>query len=96
MTSLGGWLVEDYGSGEVHVLPRGDFREHHRSASCWCRPTEDHEEPGVFLHHRRVLQRAGGNDRGRLQPRRRARPYRPHQGRQGTAHILVGRGRDVL
>jgi hypothetical protein len=35
----------------VHVLPIDDIREHEASMSCWCRPTEDDETDGLFVHH---------------------------------------------
>lgn len=34
----------------VHVIPNGDLREHLCSETCWCRPTEDDEVHGVFIH----------------------------------------------
>lgn len=33
-----------------HVVPIDDLREHEDSAQCWCRPSEDDEEPGVWVH----------------------------------------------
>lgn len=40
-------MIED----RIHVVPLNDLREHDSTASCWCKPTEDDETPGVFLHH---------------------------------------------
>lgn len=34
-----------------HIVPVGDLREHDSLPSCWCKPTEDDECPGVWLHH---------------------------------------------
>lgn len=39
------------GISEVHVAPLADLRDHHASAICWCHPTEDDEEPDVWIHH---------------------------------------------
>lgn len=36
---------------DVHVVPVGDLREHACCRTCWCRPTEDDEAPGLWLHH---------------------------------------------
>lgn len=38
-------------SDDLHVTPVGDLREHHTSPSCWCRPTQDADEPTVWIHH---------------------------------------------
>lgn len=35
----------------VHVLPLEDLREHKPACTCWCRPTEDDETPGLWVHH---------------------------------------------
>lgn len=35
----------------VHVIPLNDLREHTASADCWCKPTEDYEWPGIWVHH---------------------------------------------
>jgi hypothetical protein len=35
----------------LHVVPMGDLREHECSCTCWCRPTEDEETPGLWFHH---------------------------------------------
>jgi hypothetical protein len=35
----------------VHVVPVGDLREHDASTTCWCNPTQDDEEPLVWVHH---------------------------------------------
>jgi hypothetical protein len=36
---------------DTHVVPLGDLREHEAARSCWCKPTEDSEEPTVLVHH---------------------------------------------
>jgi hypothetical protein len=35
----------------VHVVPVNDLREHTASAECWCKPSEEDEWPGVWVHH---------------------------------------------
>ena len=35
----------------LHVVPQNDLREHDATRHCWCRPTEDDETPGLFVHH---------------------------------------------
>ena len=34
-----------------HIIPVGDLRPHQPFTSCWCCPTEDDDEPDVWLHH---------------------------------------------
>ena len=36
---------------DLHVVPLGDLREHDADVTCWCRPTEDDETPGLWAHH---------------------------------------------
>lgn len=36
---------------EIHVVPSNDLREHDTSRNCWCHPTADQEEPGIWLHN---------------------------------------------
>lgn len=33
-----------------HVLPMGDLREHESSTTCWCKPVELDDAPGVYVH----------------------------------------------
>lgn len=35
----------------IHTMPLNDLREHVDSPDCWCRPTEDSEAVGLFIHH---------------------------------------------
>ena len=35
----------------IHVEPVGDLREHEWSPDCWCRPTQDVEQPSVWVHY---------------------------------------------
>lgn len=35
---------------EVHIIPRGDLREHISRPDCWCQPYRDDEDPNVFIH----------------------------------------------
>lgn len=34
-----------------HVVPVDDLREHNSSKTCWCHPTPDDEDPGIYVHH---------------------------------------------
>jgi hypothetical protein len=38
-------------SDNLRVIPVNDLRDHESLATCWCRPTEDEETPGLFVHH---------------------------------------------
>lgn len=33
---------------DIHVVPRGDLREHPAERGCWCGPSESE---GVWIHH---------------------------------------------
>jgi len=35
----------------VHVVPRGDIREHETSAECWCAPTPDTGASNLYIHN---------------------------------------------
>lgn len=37
--------------GHIHVMPVGDLREHESSSQCFCKPTEDEDMPGLWVHH---------------------------------------------
>lgn len=36
---------------DVHVMPVNDLREHDESRDCWCKPTQDSDEPSMYVHH---------------------------------------------
>ena len=41
-------------TGDVHVLPVNDLRDHVESRECWCQPAttrEDDEDDVVVIHH---------------------------------------------
>lgn len=38
-------------SNAMHVVPLNDLRDHSASVDCWCKPSEDDECPGLWLHH---------------------------------------------
>ena len=38
-------------NGTLHVVPNDDMREHEATPRCWCEPTEDHDRPGLWMHH---------------------------------------------
>ena len=37
--------------GRIHTIPLGDLREHVSLPTCWCHPTQDADEPGLWVHH---------------------------------------------
>lgn len=36
---------------EAHVVPILDLRDHEPHSRCWCRPSQDEEDPAVWAHH---------------------------------------------
>lgn len=34
-----------------HIVPVGDLRDHEADPSCWCKPSEDTEDPGIWVHN---------------------------------------------
>jgi nicotinamide mononucleotide adenylyltransferase len=36
---------------QVHVVPVDDLRAHVEAPGCWCAPTQDAEEPRLWVHH---------------------------------------------
>jgi hypothetical protein len=40
-------LNDDY----IHVVPVDDLREHDIRNTCWCNPTQDEQEPLLWVHH---------------------------------------------
>jgi hypothetical protein len=44
-------FVADVENNLVHVIPCGDLREHEASVECFCHPTQDDEEPRLYVHH---------------------------------------------
>lgn len=44
-------MVPDMLRFDCHVLPIGDLREHVAERDCWCKPKEDDEQPGLFVHN---------------------------------------------
>jgi hypothetical protein len=47
-----------------HVIPTNDWREHDASPECWCKPTQDDDEPRLFVHH--SMDRREEYEEGRL------------------------------
>lgn len=53
------WQALMIETGERHVIPLDDLRDHAESSSCWCRPFDDE---GVWVHNsmdRRELKESG-------------------------------------
>lgn len=36
---------------QAHVVPMYDLREHDLHGQCWCRPSQDEEDPAVWVHN---------------------------------------------
>ena len=34
-----------------HIIPYADIRDHNADPCCWCCPTEDPEDPGIWSHN---------------------------------------------
>ena len=51
-------------SSHFHIVPIGDLRDHHADPSCWCGPTDDPEDPGIWTHH--AVDRREEYERGRM------------------------------
>jgi hypothetical protein len=41
----------DVGNDGWHVVPIDDLRPHESSQTCWCKPTQDEDEPTVWIHN---------------------------------------------
>lgn len=42
---------DDGDANSLHAVPLNDLREHQAACDCWCRPSQDEEEPLVWIHH---------------------------------------------
>lgn len=40
----------------LHIIPTEDLRDHEPRMTCWCRPTEDCDTPGLWAHHSMYLR----------------------------------------
>lgn len=38
-------------SGEFHIVPVGDLRDHAEDRLCWCKPRRDADEPFIWVHN---------------------------------------------
>lgn len=59
--SNGQWLLRNF-----HIIPIGDLREHCESPDCWCVPTQDDEEPQLYIH--RSMDKREHYETGELKP----------------------------
>ena len=39
------WLTE------IHALPDDDLRDHEHGRDCWCKPTDQDCEDGIWMHN---------------------------------------------
>lgn len=48
---LGGWGVyQRISTGDIHIIPTNDLREHTVERDCWCVPVLDKKEEMVWVH----------------------------------------------
>lgn len=47
-----------------HIVPVGDLRDHEADPTCWCNPTEDEDDPDIWVHH--SMDRREDYERGRM------------------------------
>jgi len=47
-----------------HIVPVYDLRDHAADPDCWCNPTEDGEDPGIWVHH--AMDKRDEYERGRM------------------------------
>lgn len=53
-------------SGDIHVTPTDDLREHVLSLSCWCGPKRDDQTPEVVIHN--AMDQRERYERGEILP----------------------------
>ena len=46
----GAEILRDTGTGDIHVYPLGDLREHVLTPLCWCRPRRDEDDREIVVH----------------------------------------------
>lgn len=51
-------------SHHFHIIPMDDLKDHHADPLCWCRPLEDTEDPGIWVHN--AADRREEYERGRM------------------------------
>lgn len=51
MAEFRGALMNKLTGYFTHVIPRGDYREHRLSTSCWCRPCQLASRPLDVIHN---------------------------------------------
>ena len=47
-----------------HIVPIGDLRDHEADPACWCGPTEDPDDLGIWVHN--AMDRREEYERGRM------------------------------
>lgn len=47
-----------------HIVPIGDLRDHEANPACWCSPTEDPDDLGIWVHN--AMDRREEYERGRM------------------------------
>ena len=51
-------------SQHFHIVPIGDLRDHEADPACWCSPTEDPDDLGIWVHN--AMDRREEYERGRM------------------------------
>ena len=67
--NLGGWDLHptDPATGDIHVTPVDDLREHELQPLCWCNPRRDRESQDVVIHNAMDQRERWENEELRLQ-----------------------------
>ena len=47
-----------------HIVPIRDLRDHEADPACWCSPTEDPDDLGIWVHN--AMDRREEYERGRM------------------------------
>jgi len=47
---MSSWVCEYFGL-LAHVIPINDLKPHDKRPDCWCKPTEDYEAVGLYVHN---------------------------------------------
>lgn len=57
-------VYEGCGAHHFHIVPLDDLRDHEADPACWCNPTEDEEDPGIWVHS--AMDKREEYERGRM------------------------------
>ena len=57
-------VYEPDNTQHFHIVPIDDLKDHAADPSCWCKPSEDAEDPGIWVHH--AMDQREEYERGRM------------------------------